>query len=167
MAGNHQLIAGDAGQSLYEEIDDVQKGGNYGWNVKEGFHCFNTNNDLRERNACPVEDSAGNLLLDPVIEVKNYANPEGGGLRTIAIVGGNVYRGPTIPLLYGKYVFGFLSADDEQAEGQILMATPSVSGIWPIAVLKLKSFPGNLGQWLKGFGQDQDGEIYVTATIEL
>ena len=167
MGGSHKLLVGDAGQSLYEEIDDVQKGGNYGWNVKEGFHCFNTSNDLKERNACPVEDSAGNLLLDPVLEVKNYANPEGGGPRTIAIVGGNVYRGKSMPRLYGKYVFGFLSADDEEAEGQVVVAAPSVSGIWPYEVLKLKSFHDDIGQWLKGFGQDQNGEVYITATTEL
>jgi len=166
MAGGHKLLVGDAGQSLYEEIDDVQKGGNYGWNVKEGFHCFNTDNDLRERKACPVEDSAGNLLMDPVIEVKNYANPEGGG-ETITIVGGNVYRGTALPGLSGRYVFGFLSADDEEAEGQVVVARTSVSGVWPYEVLPLKSFPKDIRQWLKGFGQDQDGEIYVTASKQL
>jgi len=166
MAGGHKLIAGDAGQSLYEEIDVVDKGGNYGWNVKEGFHCFNTDNDLRERNACPVEDSAGNLLIDPVLEVKNSENPEGGG-QTIAIVGGNVYRGTALPDLYGKYVFGYLSADEEGPEGKVVIARTSVNGLWPYEVLTLKSFPKDLGQWLKGFGQDQDGEIYVTATKQL
>jgi glucose/arabinose dehydrogenase len=46
MGGSHDLYAGDAGQALYEEIDRVTKGGNYGWNVKEGAHCFNAaNND--------------------------------------------------------------------------------------------------------------------------
>ena len=34
-------MQGDAGQALYEEIDVVTKGGNYGWNVKQGTHCFN------------------------------------------------------------------------------------------------------------------------------
>lgn len=166
MDGGHKLIAGDAGQSLYEEIDVVQKGGNYGWNAKEGRHCFNTNNDLRERQGCPVEDSAGNPLIDPVLEVKNYANPEGGG-ETIAIVGGNVYRGAALPQLYGRYVFGYLSADDEKPEGKIVVARESATGDWPYEVMKLKSFPDNLGQWVKGFGQDQDGEIYVVATKQL
>ncbi len=34
MGGAHWLYLGDAGQVLYEEIDVVKKGGNYGWNVK-------------------------------------------------------------------------------------------------------------------------------------
>ena len=166
MEGNHWLYAGDAGQSLYEEIDVVQKGGNYGWNVKEGTHCFNTDNDLRERKACPVEDSAGNRLLDPVLEVENYANPDGHG-QTIAIVGGYVYRGHALPLLYGKYIFGYLSADDEEAEGKILVAKPSTIGLWSYNVIQLKSFTNDIGQWLKGFGQDQSGEIYVTASKQI
>ncbi len=166
MVGQHRLFAGDAGQSLYEEIDVVQKGGNYGWNVKEGTHCFNAADAFHERFACPVEDSAGNPLIDPIIEVKNYSNPEGGG-ETIAIVGGNVYRGTDLPLLYGEYVFGFLSASFDGPQGKIVVAKPSSIGLWPYEVLKLKSFPDNLGQWLKGFGQNARGDIYVTASKQL
>jgi len=167
MGGHHWLYLGDAGQSLYEEIDVITKGGNYGWNVKEGTHCFNTDNDLRERKACPVEDPNGNPLIDPIIEVKNYSNPEPGGPKTITIVGGNVYRGTALPLLCGKYIFGFLSKDDEEAQGQVVIAKQSSIGLWPFEVLSLKSFPNHLGQWVKGFGQDQRGEIYVTATKQL
>jgi glucose/arabinose dehydrogenase len=166
MEGQHWLYVGDAGQALYEEIDVVQKGGNYGWNVKEGTHCFNATDDTKERRACPVEDSAGNPLLDPVIEVENSANPDGNG-QTIAIVGGNVYRGHSLPFLYGKYIFGFLSASETEAKGKILVAKPSTIGLWSYQVLKLKSFQYNLGQWLKGFGQDQNGEIYVATSKQL
>ena len=113
LAGDKSLYAGDAGQSLYEEIDVVKKGGNYGWNVKEGTHCFSTANDTTELASCPAVDSAGNPLIDPVIEVANSANPKGG--ETIAIVGGNVYRGTSIPALAGKYIFGFLSADQDKS----------------------------------------------------
>ena len=77
MGGAHALVLGDAGQSLFEEIDVVTKGGNYGWNVKEGTHCFSTDNDLMERGSCPMVDSAGNPLIDPVIEVANLDNPNG------------------------------------------------------------------------------------------
>jgi glucose/arabinose dehydrogenase len=166
MGGDHSLIVGDVGQSLYEEIDVVTKGGNYGWNVKEGTHCFDTDSDLLERTSCPMMDSAGNLLIDPVIEVVNLANPKGGGL-TNAIVGGNVYRGTSIPPLSGKYIFGFLSADDIKAEGKILEAVPSSAGMWHYDVLQLKSFPGNLGQFVKGFGQGLDGEIYVATSVQI
>lgn len=162
----HKLYAGDAGQNLYEEIDIVKKGGNYGWNVKEATHCFNADDELSERSSCPNVDSAGNPLIDPIIEVKNLDNPKGGGL-TNAIVGGNVYRGELMPELYGKYIFGFLSADEENAEGKILMASPMAGGLWPFEQIKLKSFPDNLGQYVKGFGQGLDGEVYVTTSKEI
>ena len=165
MGGDHKLYAGDAGQSLYEEIDIVKKGGNYGWNVKEGTHCFNTDNDLEVRDACPMEDSAGNALLDPIIEMPNYANPKG-GIAT-AIVGGNVYRGKSIPFLYGKYIFGALSTDDEEAAGKLYLGKPSASGLWSFEALELKSFPDDLGQFLKSFGQDQSGEIYVMTSSQI
>lgn len=166
LKGDHALYAGDAGQLLYEEIDVVKKGGNYGWNVKEATHCFSTDDDLKERNSCPMADSAGNLLIDPVIEVKNIENPKGGGL-TNAIVGGNVYRGSLIPTLYGKYIFGFLSASEDKAQGKLVMAKPGGTGLWSFEELKLKSFPGNLGQYVKGFGQGLDGEIYVTTSAQI
>jgi len=166
MGGDHGLYLGDAGQSLWEEIDLVTKGGNYGWNVKEGTHCFNTDNDLVERKACPEVDPLGNHLIDPIIEVKNYSNPSGGGL-TITIVGGNVYRGTSIPALSGKYIFGFLSATFDAPQGKIVLAKPSGMGLWSFEVLHPKSFPKNLGIWLKGFGQDNKGELYVTGAPQL
>lgn len=166
MRGQHQLYLGDAGQSLYEEIDLVNKGGNYGWNVKEGTHCFNTDNDLIERTACPEKDPTnGSPLIDPVLEVNNLENPEGGVTNTI--VGGNVYRGISIPFLFGKYIFGFFSTSEDEAAGQILLAKPSAVHLWSYEVLHLKSFPTNLHQFVKGFGQDENGEIYVLATKEI
>lgn len=49
----------------------------------------------------------------------------------------------------------------------MVVARQSVSSIWPYEILPLKSFPKDLGQWLKGFGQDQDGEVYVTTSRQL
>ena len=163
--GNHWLYAGDAGQSLYEEVDIVKKGGNYGWNVKEGTHCFSTANDLQELGSCPMQDSAGNPLIDPVIELKNFANP-GGGI-SIAVVGGNVYRGNAIRSLEGRYIFGSLSGSFSAATGKILIASPKAAGLWGFEDLKLKSFPVDLGQYLKGFGQDEDGEVYATTSMQV
>ena len=166
MAGTHQLLVGDVGQSLYEEIDLVTKGGNYGWNVKEGTHCFNTDNDLVERTSCPVADSAGNPLLDPVIELVNSANPKGGGIG-IAVIGGYVYRGSALPALQGKYIFGMLTTNG-QASGKIFSTDhPLGSGMWSYSAFTLDGFTDNLGQYLKSFGQDQDGEIYLITSANI
>jgi len=159
MGGSHQLLAGDAGQSLYEEIDLVTKGGNYGWNVKEGSHCFSTDNDTQERTSCPTTDSAGNPLIDPIIELVNAANPKGGGVA-VTIVGGNVYRGTALPGLQGKYIFGIFSQDGKP-NAKIYSATSANSGTWPYTELKLKDYPTDLGQYLKSVGQDQSGEVYL------
>ncbi|MEJ2634155.1 MAG: PQQ-dependent sugar dehydrogenase [Calditrichia bacterium] len=82
-----KLWAGDVGQNLYEEIDIIEKGRNYGWNIMEGFHCYNSA-------AC---DTAGLTL--PVWE---YGHNSSGG---IAVTGGFVYRGTQLPELYGKYIY--------------------------------------------------------------
>ncbi|MDD5099011.1 MAG: PQQ-dependent sugar dehydrogenase, partial [Candidatus Colwellbacteria bacterium] len=39
--GDNNLFVADVGQDLWEEVDIVENGGNYGWNIKEGTHCFN------------------------------------------------------------------------------------------------------------------------------
>lgn len=166
MSGSRQLYAGDAGQALYEEIDLVTKGGNYGWNVKEGAHCFNAANNDTLLASCPDVDNFGNPLIDPVIEMINAANPMGGG-RTLTIIGGNVYRGNSIPGFQGKYIFGSFGQTFTTPDGELFIATPAGPGPWKFDEIDLKSFPNDLGHYLKGFGQDNDGEVYVTVSIAL
>lgn len=162
MGGSHQLFAGDAGQVLYEEISIVKKGGNYGWNVKEGTHCFNAAANNTELPGCPMVDNEGRPLIDPVIELNNFQNPAGGKATTI--IGGNVYRGHAIPGLDGKYFFGTFSQSPTTADGELFVAEPASSGLWSYSEVTLKSFPDHLGQYLKGFGQDNRGELYVTTS---
>jgi hypothetical protein len=163
MKGSHQLFAGDAGQVLYEEVSIVKKGGNYGWNVKEGTHCFNAASNMTTMPSCPDKDNLGNPLIDPIIELNNWQNPAGGKATTV--IGGNVYRGNSIPQLYGKYVFGTFSQSPQTADGELFVADPrGGNGLWPFAEIELKSSPDDVGYYLKGFGQDNQGEIYITTT---
>jgi glucose/arabinose dehydrogenase len=165
MGGSQQLYLGDAGQVLYEEIDIVKKGGNYGWNVKEGTHCFNAANNSTELSDCPDMDNLGNPLIDPVIEINNAANPEGGIATTV--IGGNVYRGKAIQGFEGKYIFGTFSQSFTTADGELYIAQPAGPGLWPIEEIHLASHPDDIGYFLKGFGQDPEGEIYLTVSTAL
>ncbi len=80
-----QLWVGDVGQGDWEEVDVIQRGGNYGWKVREGLHCYGGG-------TC---STAG--YIDPLID---YSHTEGN-----SITGGYVYRG-SIASLQGKYIFG-------------------------------------------------------------
>jgi glucose/arabinose dehydrogenase len=161
MGGSHQLIASDAGQVLWEEINVVNKGGNYGWNVKEGRHCFYAANNDTVLGSCPSVDNLGNPLIDPVIELNNWQNPAGG--RATVIIGGHVYRGKDIKGWDGKYIFGTFSQTPTTPNGELFIATRGW-GIWSYHEISLKSHPGDIGYYLKGFGQDDDGEVYLTVS---
>jgi glucose/arabinose dehydrogenase len=165
MSGSRRLFVGDAGQNLYEEVSVVEKGGNYGWNVKEGTHCFNAANELEEPSSCPDMDVFGNPLVDPVLEMKNIANPDGGNF--VVVVGGYVYRGHDIPGLQGKYIFGNFSTSAGEPSGEVYVTTKEGSGLWSFEEVSLKSFPNDINHYLKGFGQDSKGEIYVLASTML
>ncbi|NJW51540.1 PQQ-dependent sugar dehydrogenase [Salinimicrobium sp. CDJ15-91] len=164
MGGSNVLLAGDAGQNLFEEINLVEKGGNYGWNVKEGTVCFDASNNENILEQCPEEDVYGNELMDPVIVMNNFSNPAGG--NTITIIGGYVYRGTDIPELAGKYIFGSFSQDFEP-KGQLFQAIPAAGAMWSFNDLEPKSYSGNLGHYVKGLGQDLNGEIYVAASTNI
>jgi glucose/arabinose dehydrogenase len=165
MSGGNKLYVGDAGQVLYEEVSVVEKGGNYGWNVKEGTHCFNAASPLTPFASCPDVDPLGNRLIDPVIEMNNVQNPAG-GVVTLTIIGGNVYRGNDVPGLRGKYIFASFSKSSAP-QGEIFMAQPAGPGLWPFQELNFKSYTDHLGQFVKGFGQDLEGEVYVTTSTVL
>ncbi len=162
MGGSNMLLAQDAGQELWEEVSVIVKGGNYGWNVKEGTHCFDAENPEVSPATCPsVDTTTGEVLRDPVIEFANSGNPTGG--LAFTVVGGNVYRGSLVPSFAGKYIFGGATASFTAPDGRLFIATPTGSGLWPMSELLING-TSRLNHVVKGFGQDRAGEVYVTAS---
>ena len=165
--GDHWLYGGDVGQNQWEEVDVLRAGGNYGWNVKEGTHCFSTESPDKGLPTCPVQDLEGNPLLNPVIEFKNINHSFGVGL---VVIGGNVYRGSAIPELEGKYVFGSWSVSWSTARGQLFIATPGSldGGLWTMQALpNTENNLGRLDGAVLSFGEGPDGELYVLMTGEI
>ncbi|KTG10518.1 sugar dehydrogenase [Haloprofundus marisrubri] len=145
-----RLFVADVGESEYEEVSLVESGGNYGWNVNEGTHCF-------AANSCPDRTPpsvrGGEPLVDPIIEYSH----SGGPLTGNSVIGGYVYRGSAIPGLQGAYVFGDLDAD-----GQLFVATePQDGGRWPTRVVDVAGGGSGRLRRIFSFARDPTGELYV------
>lgn len=168
LGGDNDLLVGDAGQNLWEEVSRVERGGNYGWNVKEGTHCFDAANPRAPQiTDCPDTEPDGDPLIDPVIEFANSAQP--GGLGS-TVVGGYVYRGTALPWLEGRYIYGVWSSGgfEPGGQGRILVSTPREDGMWDVQEL-IVTGTGNRQPpgFVLGFGQDLAGEVYVLITSEV
>lgn len=165
--GNNTLFVADAGQNLFEEVDAVYRGGNYGWHIREGTHCFDPNATTSPPESCNTTGLLGEPLIGPIFE--------GGRDFGIVIVGGNVYRGTAAPELDGKYVFGYWSDSRTVGNGTLLVATPpegwtapesaenltaEANAMWEVQAVNITG-QENLGMFLRGFGEDADGELYV------
>lgn len=165
--GRHELFLGDAGQDLWEEISIVISGGNYGWNVREGTHCFSTSNPTNPQaiTDCPTEMPNGEPLIDPIIEFPNSRHPNG-GLGT-TVVGGVVYRGEILPAWDGRYIFGQWSTSFRSPQGTIFVAEREEQGLWNFETVQIANREGSfLDAYLLGFGQDQLGEVYVLTSLK-
>jgi glucose/arabinose dehydrogenase len=85
-----RLFVADVGSDRFEEIDIVQKGGNYGWSIMEAAHCF------KPASGCNMTG-----LSLPIVEIPH---PEGE-----AVIGGFVYHGTALSGRQGAYIFGDLN----------------------------------------------------------
>lgn len=127
------LWLADVGQNKWEEVDVVTRGGNYGWRVMEGLHCYNPELD------CPT---AG--LSAPVLE---YGHEQG----RCSITGGYVYRGKAFPELQGWYIFGDFCSGE--IFGTFVGDRQNASRDMHLI---LRS-----GKRISSFGEDEAGEVYV------
>ena len=129
------LYAADVGQNIWEEINIVVKGGNYGWNLREAKHKFGDNGS-----------EASDKLIDPIFEYHHDVGK--------SITGGHVYRGSAVPSLKGMYMY----ADYVSGKVWALEHTPSgkILGNHEIKSMNLPIIT---------FGEDEQGEVYLTTQL--
>ena len=128
------LLAADVGQNLWEEINVIRNGGNYGWNLREGKHKFG-----------PAGSEPRADLIEPIWEYDHETGK--------SITGGQVYRGTKVPELDGYYVYAdyvtglFWGLKYDQETKQVVenRKIPRPPG---------KDFP------IMTFGMDEKGEVY-------
>ncbi len=123
------LWTADVGQNRFEEVDIIRPGLNYGWNIMEGEECF-------ARSDC---DRTG--LEIPVAE---YGREDG-----CSVTGGYVYRGSSLPSLYGAYVYG------DYCSGRIWALRHDGDEVTERMQIV------DSGLRIPSFGEDAGGELYV------
>jgi glucose/arabinose dehydrogenase len=111
------LWCGDVGLHLHEEVDIIVRGGNYGWNYREGVIAGPA------RNPPP-----GAKFIEPVWD---YDHSVG-----ICVIGGYVYHGKSCPDLEGRYLFA------DYGTGKIWSLEPDGSkAVTPAQIRELSTAP--------------------------
>ncbi len=137
-----ELYAADVGQNDIEEVDLVLRGRNYGWPIKEGTFLFDMNGD-EDGFVTANSPNSPFGLKDPIAQ---YDHDEG-----ISVTGGFVYRGAAMSGLRGDYVFSDWRVNGP--DGHLLRIDQGE--------LKAVEVTGGVGSFVTGFGQDNQGEMYV------
>jgi glucose/arabinose dehydrogenase len=137
------LWAGDVGQDLWEEVDLITNGGDYGWSTREGAHHYKPS-------------PPGAQYIEPVMEYPHRPNLQAQGMFPdhsigLCVIGGYVYRGTKYPTLQGIYIYGDYNlgtiwgfrydraAHKVTAEGMLIAQKKNIFS----------------------FAEDVDGELYV------
>jgi putative heme-binding domain-containing protein len=126
------LWLADVGQDRVEEVDIIKRGGNYGWNVFEGYEPFS--------NQYRVE---GRKFVSPVFAYRRkYGN---------SVTGGLVYRGDKQSSFYGVYLCGDYTS-------RRIFGVTQENGVLK-TVHQIGSLPQ--GQGLVSFTADEAGNLYA------
>ena len=134
-------FAGDVGQNLYEEIDILVSGGDYGWHDVEGLHDFNQ------------KDPVGKKGMPGKANASGYQRPihEYGRQLGMSVTGGVVCRGERVPAIAGAYIFA------DFASGRIF-ALREQGGKWESQQVA-KDFT------IAGFGYDPSNGDVLAASL--
>jgi glucose/arabinose dehydrogenase len=127
-----RLWAADVGQNLWEEIDLIERGGNYGWNRREGLHPFGVKGM-----------GPSSKMIEPIWEYHHDLGK--------SITGGHVYRGERLKSLQGLYLYA------DYVAGHIwgLRYDEEKKRVTANHLLRRGGFP------VFSFGEDEKGEVYV------
>ena len=137
-----ELWVGDVGQNVWEEVDKIQLGGNYGWNKCEGTHKFDPADASNPSQ--PPCDFPG--ALPPVVDY-SHNDPMGGN----SITGGYVYRGTAMPSLVGSYLYA------DYGSGRLWRVGYDATGKATNELLL------ETGKNIASFGEGLDGELYAVS----
>jgi glucose/arabinose dehydrogenase len=126
-----RLWGGDVGQNLWEEIDHLVAGGNYGWNRREGLHPFGA------KGTGPRPE-----FVEPIWEYHHDVGK--------SITGGTVYRGTRVPELEGHYLY----ADYVTNKLWALKYDEKAKRVVANHPIPDKGVP------VMSFGEDEPGDVY-------
>lgn len=135
------LWAADVGDQKWDEVDRIERGGNYGWPRAEGRDC--------------ADGSGCAGLVGPVFQTSNVASPactEPGDCAA-ASVGGYVYRGAEIPELRGAYLYGDFAIGSQWA------LVPDAAGTF--VRVSLAGEAGSPPVNAAGYAEDDAGELFA------
>jgi uncharacterized repeat protein (TIGR03806 family) len=140
-----RIWIGDIGQGKWEEIDVIERGGNYQWVYQEGFHPTVEDGETKPR---PADADYLGVEKPPLYEYPH-------GTEGKCIIGGYVYRGRLFEKeLGGKYIFGDNGSGRLWALSWDAPSEPTVE--------YLGNMPSGVGYTgLSSFGVDQQNEIYL------
>ncbi len=154
---NGDLYLGEVGENLWEEVDLIEKGKNYGWGQLEGNH---------DGTLIPGDGTLNTTGLTPPIFELAHSN------ASRSISGGFVYRGSAIPELYGKYVFADLGQGFDSSAIFYAIVDPSdpdgdVGEVFEFllsdASPKFEGGTQALPERIFSVGEDENGELYLIA----
>ncbi len=144
-----RMLLADVGEDLFEEINDVVRGGNYGWPSREGPACFLSYDGVTKADPdCGTPSQR--LMIDPLAHYGHpHIDPAGG----VAVVAGVVVRDTALGALVGRFLFadfalGRVWSLDLESRGVelVLEAGVPITSITdaPDGAVLLTSFSGGL-----------------------
>jgi len=154
-------IVGDVGRFDYEEVNVVEKGGNYGWPYRAGGRCRGWEDGAESGERCGVDSETipGGTFVDPVVAF------ERGRANGVAVIGGCMYERDDVSELEGTYLFGNHATVPDEPSGDLLVADPDGGDPWPMSKPRIENGPGGeVNRVITSLGRDGEGHVYLLTT---